>query len=51
MTGHFFTWNTLNAKIYHIPGVSEAVDQTHIYKFMLETINAPAAKTQGTSRK
>jgi alkaline phosphatase len=34
-----------NAKTYQIPGVSGAVDQTHIYKFMLDTINAPAAKT------
>jgi alkaline phosphatase len=34
-----------NAKTYQIPGVSGAIDQTHIYKLMLETINAPAAKT------
>ncbi len=34
-----------NAQTYQIPGVSGAVDQTHIYQLMLETINAPAAKT------
>ncbi|MBO3461067.1 alkaline phosphatase [Aetokthonos hydrillicola Thurmond2011] len=31
------------AKTYSITGVPGVVDQTHIYKVMLETINAPAA--------
>ncbi|MEA5573740.1 alkaline phosphatase [Calothrix sp. UHCC 0171] len=32
-------------KTYQIPGVAGAVDQSHIYQLMLETINAPAPKT------
>ncbi len=33
------------AKNYSIPGVKGAVDQSHIYQVMFETINAPAPNT------
>ncbi|BAZ16265.1 alkaline phosphatase [Calothrix sp. NIES-4071] len=33
------------AKTYSIPGVKGAVDQSHIYKVMLEAITAPVAKS------
>ena len=32
------------AKTYSIPGVKGAIDETHIYQMMLETINAPSVK-------